>query len=229
MNPSFCTTIEDLMNEINQINSEIYPTNLHITEFYKIKNRFNYKCGTIYFEVIYSYKTNQFRLNKRNPFKEKEYYITLNETKNLKESLLAIVLNLIEQSATKEAKRNLLYSKANEYEEVLTILDRLTEDSAIQEYWNLLITPWLMNSDKSIQERVNIEVTKFELVTGASEFLKKKLIQKELLPSCGKVKKEIETKLNIHEILENASRDIQPFLKVGLNTTFHFETKKRFS
>lgn len=226
MNPSFCTTIEDLMNEINQINSEIYPTNLHITEFYKIKNRFNYKCGTIYFEVIYSYKTNQFRLNKRNPFKEKEYYITLNETKNLKESLLAIVLNLIEQSATKEAKRNLLYSKANEYEEVLTILDRLTEDSAIQEYWNLLITPWLMNSDKSIQERVNIEVTKFELVTGASEFLKKKLIQKELLPSCGKVKKEIETKLNIHEILENASRDIQPFLKVGLNTTFHFETKK---
>ena len=39
MNPSFCTTIEDLMNEINQINSEIYPTNLHITEFYKIKTK----------------------------------------------------------------------------------------------------------------------------------------------------------------------------------------------
>ena len=226
MNPSFCTTVEDLMNEINQINREIYPTNLHITEFYKIKNRFNYKCGTIYFEVVYLYKSNQFRLNKRNPFKEKEYYIILNEAKDLKESLLAIVLNLIEQSITKEAKRNLIYSRATEYEEVLTILDKLTEDSAIQEYWNLLITPWLMNSDKSIQERVNIEVTKFEIVTGASEFLKKKLIQKELLPSCGKIKKEIEAKLNIHEILENASRDIQPFLKVGLNTTFYFETKK---
>lgn len=183
MNPSFCTTVEDLMNEINQINREIYPTNLHITEFYKIKNRFNYKYGTIYFEVVYLYKSNQFRLNKRNPFKEKEYYIILNEAKDLKESLLAIVLNLIEQSITKEAKRNLIYSRATEYEEVLTILDKLTEDSAIQEYWNLLITPWLMNSDKSIQERVNIEVTKFEIVTGASEFLKKKLIQKELLPS----------------------------------------------
>ena len=226
MNPSFCTTVEDLMNEINQINREIHPTNLHITEFYKIKNRFNYKYGTIYFEVVYLYKSNQFRLNKRNPFKEKEYYIILNEAKDLKESLLAIVLNLIEQSITKEAKRNLIYSRATEYEEVLTILDKLTEDSAIQEYWNLLITPWLMNSDKSIQERVNIEVTKFEIVTGASEFLKKKLIQKELLPSCGKIKKEIEAKLNIHEILENASRDIQPFLKVGLNTTFYFETKK---
>ena len=226
MNPSFCTTVEDLMNEINQINREIYPTNLHITEFYKIKNRFNYKYGTIYFEVVYLYKSNQFRLNKRNPFKEKEYYIILNEAKDLKESLLAIVLNLIEQIITKEAKRNLIYSRATEYEEVLTILDKLTEDSAIQEYWNLLITPWLMNSDKSIQERVNIEVTKFEIVTGASEFLKKKLIQKELLPSCGKIKKEIEAKLNIHEILENASRDIQPFLKVGLNTTFYFETKK---
>lgn len=228
MNPSFYTTVEDLMNEINQINREIYPTNLHITEFYKIKNGFNYKCGTIYFEVVYSYKTNQFRLNKRNPFKEKEYYITLNEAKDLKESLLAIVLNLIEQSATKGAKRNLLYSKANEYEEVLTILNKLTKDSAIQEYWNLLITPWLMNSDKSIQERVNIEVTKFEIVIGASEFLKKKFIQKELLPKCGKIKKEIEAKLNIHEIMENASRDIQPFLKVGLNTTFYFETKKDF-
>ena len=226
MNPSFCTTVEDLMKEINQINREIYQTNLHITEFYKIKNRFNYKYGTIYFEVVYLYKSNQFRLNKRNPFKEKEYYIILNEAKDLKESLLAIVLNLIEQSITKEAKRNLIYSRATEYEEVLTILDKLTEDSAIQEYWNLLITPWLMNSDKSIQERVNIEVTKFEIVTGASEFLKKKLIQKELLPSCGKIKKEIEAKLNIHEILENASRDIQPFLKVGLNTTFYFETKK---
>ena len=218
--------IDEIQNEIDLINKELYPTNLHITEFYKIKNGFNYKCGTIYFDVVYSYKANQFRINKRNPFKEKEYYITLNEAKDLKESLMAIVLNLVEQSTTKEAKRNLIYSKATEYEEVLTILDKLTEDSAIQEYWNLLITPWLMNSDKSIQERVNIEVTKFEIVTGASEFLKKKLIQKELLPSCGRIKKEIEAKLNIHEIMENASRDIQPFLKVGLNTTFYFETKK---
>ena len=47
-----------------------------------------------------------------------------------------------------------------------------------------------------------------------------------MLPSCGKIKKEIEAKLNIHEILENASRDIHPFLKVGLNTTLYFETKK---
>lgn len=226
MNPSFYTTVEDLMNEINQINREIYPTNLHITEFYKIKNGFNYKCGTIYFEVVYSYKTNQFRLNKRNPFKEKEYFITLNEAKDLKDSLMAIILNLIEQSTTKEAKRNLLYSKANEYEEIISVLNRLTENSSIQEYWNLLITPWLMNNNKSIQERINIEVTKFEIITGASEFLKKKLIQKELLPSCGRIKKEIENKLNIHEIMENASRDIQPFLKVGLNTTFYFETKK---
>lgn len=226
MNPSFYTTIEDLMNEINQINREIYPTNLHITEFYKIKNRFNYKCDTIYFEVVYSYKTNQFRLNKRNPFKEKEYFITLNEAKDLKESLMAIVLNLIEQSTTNIAKKNLIYSQASEYEEILTVLDKLTEDSDIQEYWNLLITPWLMNNNKSIQERINIEVAKFEIVTGASEFLKKKLIQKELLPSCGKIKKEIEAKLNIHEILENALRDIHPFLKVGLNTTLYFETKK---
>lgn len=97
MNPSFYTTVDDLINEINQINREIYPTNLHITEFYKIKNGFNYKCGTIYFDVVYSYKANQFRLNKRNPLKEKEYYITLNEAKDLRESLLAIVLNLIEQ------------------------------------------------------------------------------------------------------------------------------------
>ena len=226
MNPSFYTTIEDLMNEINQINREIYPTNLHITEFYKIKNRFNYKCDTIYFEVVYSYKTNQFRLNKRNPFKEKEYFITLNEAKDLKESLMAIVLNLIEQSTTNIAKKNLIYSQASEYEEILTVLDKLTEDSDIQEYWNLLITPWLINNNKSIQERINIEVAKFEIVTGASEFLKKKLIQKELLPSCGKIKKEIEAKLNIHEILENALRDIHPFLKVGLNTTLYFETKK---
>ena len=225
MNPSFYTTVEDLMNEINQINREIYPTNLHITEFYKIKNGFNYKCGTIYFEVIYSYKANQFRLNKRNPFKEKEYFITLNEAKDLKESLLAIVLNLIEQSATKEAKRNLLYSKANEYEEVLTILDKLTEDSAIQEYWNLLITPWLMNNDKSIQERINIEVTKFEIITETCEYLQER-IREELLIKCGKVKKEVEEKLNIHELFENANRAISPFLKIGLKTTFYFEVKK---
>lgn len=225
MNPSFYTTIEDLETEIRQINSEIYPTNLHITEFYKIKNGFNYKCGTIYFEIVYSYKINQFRLNKRNPFKEKEYYITLNEAKDLKESLLAIVLNLIEQSTTKEAKRNLLYSKANEYEEIISVLNRLTENSSIQEYWNLLITPWLMNNDKSIQERINIEVTKFEIITETCEYLKER-IKKELLIKCGQVKKEIEEKHNIHEILENADRTIYPFLKIGLNTVFYFGVKK---
>ena len=219
-------TLDEIQNEIDQINKEIYPTNLHITDFQNIKNNFNYKCGPHSVEIKYLVDSNKFILTQKKSFENDEHVIYIDKVKDLKESLLAIVLNLIEQSATKEAKRNLLYSKANEYEEVLTILDKLTEDSAIQEYWNLLITPWLINSDKSIQERVNIEVTKFEIVTGASEFLRKKLIQKELLPSCGRIKKEIEAKLNIHEIMENASRDIQPFLKVGLNTTFHFETKK---
>ena len=219
-------TLDEIQNEIDQINKEIYPTNLHITDFQNIKNNFNYKCGPHSVEIKYLVDSNKFILTQKKSFENDEHVIYIDKVKDLKESLLAIVLNLIEQSATKEAKRNLLYSKANEYEEVLTILDKLTEDSAIQEYWNLLITPWLINSDKSIQERVNIEVTKFEIVTGASEFLRKKLIQKELLPSCGRIKKEIEAKLNIHEIMENASRDIQPFLKVGLNTTFYFETKK---
>ena len=219
-------TLDEIQNEIDQINKELYPTNLHITDFQNIKNNFNYKCGPHSVEIKYLVDSNKFILTQKKSFENDEHVIYIDKVKDLKESLLAIVLNLIEQSATKEAKRNLLYSKANEYEEVLTILDKLTEDSAIQEYWNLLITPWLINSDKSIQERVNIEVTKFEIVTGASEFLRKKLIQKELLPSCGRIKKEIEDKLNIHEIMENASRDIQPFLKVGLNTTFHFETKK---
>ena len=219
-------TLDEIQNEIDQINKEIYPTNLHITDFQNIKNNFNYKCGPHSVEIKYLVDSNKFILTQKKSFENDEHVIYIDKVKDLKESLLAIVLNLIEQSATKEAKRNLIYSKATEYEEVLTILDKLTEDSAIQEYWNLLITPWLMNSDKTIQERVNIEVTKFEIVTGASEFLKKKFIQKELLPSCGRIKKEIEAKLNIHEIMENASRDIQPFLKVGLNTTFYFETKK---
>ena len=219
-------TLDEIQNEIDQINKEIYPTNLHITDFQNIKNNFNYKCGPHSIVIKYLVDSNKFILIKKKKFEKDEYFIVIDKAKDLKESLMAIVLNLVEQSTTKEAKRNLIYSKATEYEEVLTILDKLTEDSAIQEYWNLLITPWLMNSDKSIQERVNIEVTKFEIVTGASEFLKKKLIQKELLPSCGRVKKEIENELNIHEIMENASRNIQPFLKVGLNTTFCFETKK---
>lgn len=219
-------TLDEIQNEIYQINKEIYPTNLHITDFQSIKNNFNYKCGPHSVEIKYLVDSNKFILTQKKSFENDEHVIYIDKVKDLKESLMAIVLNLVEQSTTKEAKRNLIYSKATEYEEVLTILDKLTEDSAIQEYWNLLITPWLMNSDKSIQERVNIEVTKFEIVTGASEFLKKKFIQKELLPSCGRIKKEIEAKLNIHEIMENASRDIQPFLKVGLNTTFYFETKK---
>ena len=182
-------TLDEIQNEIYQINKEIYPTNLHITDFQNIKNNFNYKCGAHSVEIKYLVDSNKFILTQKKSFENDEHVIYIDKVKDLKESLLAIVLNLIEQSATKEAKRNLLYSKANEYEEVLTILDKLTEDSAIQEYWNLLITPWLINSDKSIQERVNIEVTKFEIVTGASEFLRKKLIQKELLPSCGRIKK----------------------------------------
>lgn len=218
--------IDEIQNEIDLINKEIYPTNLHITGFQNVKNNFNYKCGPHCVEIKYLVDSNKFVLTKKKNFEKDEHIIYIDKVKDLKESLMAIVLNLIEKAITKEAKRILMFSKANEYEEILTVLNRMTENSSIQEYWNLLITPWLMNSDKSIQERVNVEVTKFEIVTGTSEFLKKKLIQKELLPSCGKIKKEIEAKLNIHEIMENASRDIQPFLKVGLNTTFYFETKK---
>lgn len=218
-------TINELENEINQLNKEIFPTNLHITEFQTIKNSFNYKWGSIFFEIKYSETFNGFTLIQKDKFQKDEYYITINEPKDLKESLIAIVLNLIEKSTTNIAKRNLIYSKASEYEEILTILDKLTEKSAIQEYWVLLITPWLMNSDKSIQERVNIEVTKFEIVTGASEFLKEQ-IQKELLVKCGRIKKEVEAKINAHELLENATRSISPFLKIGLNTVFYFGVKK---
>lgn len=182
-------TINELENEINQLNKEIFPTNLHITEFQTIKNSFNYKCGSIFFEIKYSETFNGFTLIQKDKFQKDEYYITINEPKDLKESLIAIVLNLIEKSITNIAKRNLIYSKASEYEEILTILDKLTEKSAIQEYWVLLITPWVMNSDKSIQERVNIEVTKFEIVTGVSEFLKEQ-IQKELLVKCGRLRKK---------------------------------------
>lgn len=209
-------TINELENEINQLNKEIFPTNLHITEFQTIKNSFNYKCGSIFFEIKYSETFNGFTLIQKDKFQKDEYYITINEPKDLKESLIAIVLNLIEKSITNIAKRNLIYSKGSEYEEILTILDKLTEKSAIQEYWVLLITPWVMNSDKSIQERVNIEVTKFEIVTGVSEFLKEQ-IQKELLVKCGRIKKEVEAKINAHELLENATRSISPFLKIGLN------------
>lgn len=219
-------TLDEIQNEIDQINKEIYPTNLHITGFQNIKNNFNYKCGPHSIEIKYLVDSNKFILTEKKHFEKEEYVIYIDQVKDLKESLMAVVLNLIEKAITKEAKRILMFSKANEYEEILTVLNGMTENSSIQEYWNLLITPWLMNNNKSIQERINIEVTKFEIITGASEFLKKKLIQKELLPSCGRIKKEIENKLNIHEIMENASRDIQPFLKVGLNTTFYFETKK---
>lgn len=218
-------TINELENEINQLNKEIFPTNLHITEFQTIKNSFNYKCGSIFFEIKYSETFNGFTLIQKDKFQKDEYYITINEPKDLKESLIAIVLNLIEKSITNIAKRNLIYSKGSEYEEILTILDKLTEKSAIQEYWVLLITPWVMNSNKSIQERVNIEVTKFEIVTGASEFLKEQ-IQKELLVKCGRIKKEVEAKINAYELLENATRSISPFLKIGLNTVFYFEVKK---
>lgn len=181
--------LDDLKNEVNHLNKEVFPTNLHITQFQTIKNNFNYKWGPICFEIEYLVNDNKFILNQKKNFNKDEYYITIKETKDLKESLIAIVLNLIEKSITNIAKRNLIYSKGSEYEEILTILDKLTEKSAIQEYWVLLITPWVMNSDKSIQERVNIEVTKFEIVTGVSEFLKEQ-IQKELLVKCGRLRKK---------------------------------------
>ena len=218
-------TIDEIQNEIDQINKEIYPTNLHITGFQNVKNNFNYKCGPHCVEIKYLVDSNKFVLTKKKNFEKDEHIIYIDKVKDLKESLMAIVLNLIEKAITKEAKRILMFSKANEYEEILTVLNRMTEDSSIQEYWNLLITPWLMNNDKSIQERVNIEVTKFEIITETCEYLQGR-IREELLIKCGRIKKEIEEKLNVHELLENANRAIYPFLKIGLKTTFYFEVKK---
>lgn len=218
--------IEEIQNEINQINKEIYPTNLHITGFQNLKNNFNYKCGPHSVVIKYLVDSNKFILTKKKKFEKDEYVIYVNEVKDLKESLMAIVLNSIENSIVQEARRSLMWSKANEYEEVLTVLNRMTENSSIQEYQNLLITPWLMNKDKSIQERINIEVTKFEIITETCEYLQDR-IREELLIKCGKIKKEAEEKLNIHELFENANRAISPFLKIGLNTTFYFEVKKK--
>lgn len=217
--------IDEIQNEIDLINKEIYPTNLHITGFQNVKNKFNYKCGPHSVEIKYLVDSNKFVLTKKKNFEKDEYVIYIDKVKDLKESLMAIVLNLIEKAITKEAKRSLMFSKANEYEEILTVLNRMTENSSIQEYWNLLITPWLMNNDKSIQERINIEVTKFEIITETCEYLQER-IREELLIKCGKIKKEVEEKLNVHELLENANRAIYPFLKVGLKTTFYFEVKK---
>jgi hypothetical protein len=217
--------IEEIQNEINQINKEIYPTNLHITGFQNVKNNFNYKCGPHSVVIKYLVDSNKFVLTKKKNFEKDEHVIYIDKAKDLKESLMAIVLNLIEKAITKEAKRILMFSKANEYEEILTVLNRMTEDSSIQEYWNLLIIPWLMNNDKSIQERINIEVTKFEIITETCEYLKER-IRETLLIKCGRIKKEVEEKLNVHELLENANRAIYPFLKVGLKTTFYFEVKK---
>lgn len=218
-------TLDEIQNEIDQINKEIYPTNLHITDFQNIKNNFNYKCGPHSVEFKYLVDSNKFILIQKKSFEKDEHVIYIDKVKDLKESLMAIVLNLIEKAITKEAKRILMFSKANEYEEILTVLNRMTEDSSIQEYWNLLITPWLMNNDKSIQERINIEVTKFEIITETCEYLKER-IRETLLIKCGRIKKEVEEKLNVHELLENANRAIYPFLKVGLKTTFYFEVKK---
>lgn len=219
-------TLDEIQNEIDQINKEIYPTNLHITGFQNVKNIFNYKCGPHSVVIKYLVDSNKFILTKKKKFEKDEYVIYVNEVKDLKESLMAIVLNSIENSIVQEARRSLMWSKANEYEEVLTVLNRMTENSSIQEYQNLLITPWLMNKDKSIQERINIEVTKFEIITETCEYLQDR-IREELLIKCGKVKKEVEEKLNIHELFENADRAISPFLKIGLNTTFYFEVKKK--
>lgn len=218
-------SIDEIQNEIDKINKEIYPTNLHITGFQNIKNNFNYKCGPHSVEIKYLVDSNKFILTKKKNFEKDEHVIYIDKVKDLKESLMAVVLNLIEKAITKEAKRSLMFSKANEYEEILTVLNSMTENSSIQEYWNLLITPWLMNNDKSIQERINIEVTKFEIITETCEYLQER-IREELLIKCGRIKKEIEEKLNVHELLENANRTIYPFLKVGLKTTFYFEVKK---
>lgn len=217
--------IDEIQNEIDLINKEIYPTNLHITGFQNVKNNFNYKCGPHSVEIKYLVDSNKFVLTKKKNFEKDEHVIYIDKVKDLKESLMAIVLNLIEKAITKEAKRILMFSKANEYEEILTVLNRMTEDSSIQEYWNLLITPWLMNNDKAIQERINIEVTKFEIITETCEYLQGR-IREELLIKCGRIKKEVEEKLNVHELLENANRAIYPFLKIGLKTTFYFEVKK---
>ena len=219
-------TLDEIQNEIDQINKEIYPTNLHITGFQNVKNNFNYKCGPHSVVIKYLVDSNKFVLTKKKKFEKDEYVIYVDEVKDLKESLMAIVLNSIENSIVQEARRSLMWSKANEYEEVLTVLNRMTENSSIQEYQNLLITPWLMNKDKSIQERINIELTKFEIITETCEYLQDR-IREELLIKCGKVKKEVEEKLNIHELFENADRAISPFLKIGLNTTFYFEVKKK--
>lgn len=218
-------TIDEIQNEIDQINKEIYPTNLHITGFQNVKNNFNYKCGPHCVEIKYLVDSNKFVLTKKKNFEKDEHIIYIDKVKDLKESLMAIVLNLIEKAITKEAKRILMFSKANEYEEILTVLNRMTEDSSIQEYWNLLIIPWLMNNDKSIQERINIEVTKFEIITETCKYLQER-IREELLNKCGRIKKEVEEKLNVHKLLENANRAIYPFLKIGLKTTFYFEVKK---
>lgn len=218
-------TIDEIQNEIDQINKEIYPTNLHITGFQNVKNNFNYKCGPHSVEIKYLVDNNKFILTKKKNFEKDEHVIYIDKVKDLKESLMAVVLNLIEKAITKEAKRILMFSKANEYEEILTILNRMTEDSSIQEYWNLLITPWLMNNDKSIQERINIEVTKFEIITETCEYLQGR-IREDILIKCGRIKKEVEEKLNVHELLENANRAIYPFLKIGLKATFYFEVKK---
>ena len=219
-------SIDEIQNEIDKINKEIYPTNLHITGFQNIKNNFNYKCGPHSVEIKYLVDSNKFILTKKKNFEKDEHVIYIDKVKDLKESLMAVVLNLIEKAITKEARRSLMWSKANEYEEILTVLNSMTENSSIQEYQNLLITPWLMNKDKSIQERINIEVTKFEIITETCEYLQDR-IREELLIKCGKIKKEAEEKLNIHELFEDANRAISPFLKIGLNTTFYFEVKKK--
>lgn len=218
-------TLDEIQNQIDQINKEIYPTNLHITGFQNVKNNFNYKCGPHSVVIKYLVDSNKFVLTKKKKFEKDEYVIYVDEVKDLKESLMAIVLNSIENSIVQEARKSLMWSKANEYEEILTVLNRMTENSSIQEYQNLLITPWLMNKDKSIQERINIEVTKFEIITETCEYLQERT-REELLIKCGRIKKEIEKKLNVHELLENANRAIYPFLKVGLKTTFYFEVKK---
>ena len=92
-------------NQIDQINKEIYPTNLHITGFQNVKNNFNYKCGPHSVVIKYLVDSNKFVLTKKKKFERDEYVIYVDEVKDLKESLMAIVLNSIENSIVQKPEK----------------------------------------------------------------------------------------------------------------------------
>lgn len=79
--------IDEIQNEIDLINKEIYPTNLHITGFQNLKNNFNYKCGPHSVVIKYLVDSNKFVLTKKKKFEKDEYVIYVDEVKDLKESL----------------------------------------------------------------------------------------------------------------------------------------------